>query len=383
MVVARHPQGHRAHASPLLSSSDGGLVSTAIRLRRPDELLAAVPYLLGFHPSDSLVLILTRAGRLHLVCRHDLPMTQPEAARLAADVAQLSARDRADPAIIVAYEGLAGRADRARHTVRSLWADRPEAPVEFVVRDRRWWLAAPDGHLDGPGHPEPDSEALPALAEWVAAGISPLTGREALQQALEPTALAASVAAELISCRAAGNLTWPARLAAWSAVLDLDQHRHPLHRDEVALAATALDEVAWRDAVIGWLVPDSRPARTAAIDRLLQASWGPAPWGGGAAPEVPHRPSARAGRPGPADADRGARLFLARHCLDRLTLFGRSLPTGEQAPALTVLAAFAWSLGDGARAGVALDRALWIEPSDTLAALLQRLVQLGIRLGRN
>ena len=384
MVTPRHPQRFPRHGHRLLSPGDRGTVTTTIRLSRPDELLAAVPYLLGFHPRDSLVLIMTRAGRLHLVCRYDLPVTQAAAAQIAAAVAQLSERDCVDPAAIVAFEGSPGRADPARQAVRTWWEGQSEAPVEIVVRDRRWWLAGPDGQLDGPGCCGPDGDCLPALAEWVAAGISPLTSREALHQALEPTAVAASLDGELASRRVTAAPCWSSQLAAWGAVLDLGRNRLPIQRHDVVLAAIALDQVRWRDALISWLAPACGPARTEALDLLMLRSWGPAPWAERTTDWASSLPgSGRRADPGRNEADRWARAILARHCLERLTLLTRSLPTGAQVPALTVLAAFAWSLGDGARAAVALDRALWIDPTDTLAGLLQRLVRLGIRLGRN
>src|SRR5512144_616101 len=46
-----------------------------LRLRSPGEILALVPYLLGFHPSESLVLVAVRGPRRRIVCtlRWDLP----------------------------------------------------------------------------------------------------------------------------------------------------------------------------------------------------------------------------------------------------------------------------------------------------------------------
>ncbi len=63
----------------------------------------------------------------------------------------------------------------------------------------------------------------------------------------------------------------------------------------------------------------------------------------------------------------------------RLVQLCRMLPAREAAPMLTVLANFAWCLGDGALARAALERALDAEPGYRLAGLLERMVELAIR----
>ncbi|MCX6433893.1 MAG: DUF4192 family protein, partial [Actinobacteria bacterium] len=45
----------------------------ALTLRSPDALLAAVPYLLGFRPTESAVVVWLRGGRIQLTQRLDLP----------------------------------------------------------------------------------------------------------------------------------------------------------------------------------------------------------------------------------------------------------------------------------------------------------------------
>jgi hypothetical protein len=45
---------------------------TRLKVRRPDDLLAVIPYLLGFHPDESLVAVFVRSGRVILTARMDL-----------------------------------------------------------------------------------------------------------------------------------------------------------------------------------------------------------------------------------------------------------------------------------------------------------------------
>src|SRR5689334_15659614 len=46
---------------------------TAPTLRTPNDVVAAVPYLFGFHPADSLVVLAVRERSLVLQLRVDLP----------------------------------------------------------------------------------------------------------------------------------------------------------------------------------------------------------------------------------------------------------------------------------------------------------------------
>ncbi|HEX6075419.1 MAG TPA: DUF4192 family protein, partial [Micromonosporaceae bacterium] len=47
--------------------------SESLRLRSASDLLAAVPYLIGFHPSDSLVLVGFGDRMVRFLARADLP----------------------------------------------------------------------------------------------------------------------------------------------------------------------------------------------------------------------------------------------------------------------------------------------------------------------
>ena len=42
-------------------------------VRHASDLLAVIPYLVGFHPSESIVAVLMRSGKVALTMRVDLP----------------------------------------------------------------------------------------------------------------------------------------------------------------------------------------------------------------------------------------------------------------------------------------------------------------------
>src|SRR5215213_1440903 len=46
-----------------------------ITLSRPGDLLGVVPYLVGFHPEESVVAVMLRSGRVVLTIRVDVPPT--------------------------------------------------------------------------------------------------------------------------------------------------------------------------------------------------------------------------------------------------------------------------------------------------------------------
>jgi hypothetical protein len=57
----------------------------------------------------------------------------------------------------------------------------------------------------------------------------------------------------------------------------------------------------------------------------------------------------------------------------------RVTPATHAAPLLAVVANYAWWRGDGARAGVAVDTALGLEPDHRLARLIRQSLDLGLR----
>ena len=83
------------------------VTTNSIQLTSPQELLAVVPYLLGFTPANSIVLLCLRNNRLGLTQRLDLPKPQHTH-----DVAQALlptlVAENPDSVIIVGYEDQAG-----------------------------------------------------------------------------------------------------------------------------------------------------------------------------------------------------------------------------------------------------------------------------------
>ena len=75
---------------------------TATELTSPHDLLAAVPFMVGYHPKDSLVVMALRDAKVSMAMRVDFP-DSGSIASVSATVAGHLAREIADEAIIVGY----------------------------------------------------------------------------------------------------------------------------------------------------------------------------------------------------------------------------------------------------------------------------------------
>ncbi|HEY7717350.1 MAG TPA: DUF4192 domain-containing protein [Pedococcus sp.] len=353
---------------------------TTIRLRGPADLLAALPYQLGYHPDDAIVVVSLRQRAVGLVQRLDLPPEEHLAEACDALLPALE-RDCPDAVLLVGYEREPGSSLTVLDAVRDA-CDLADLEVvdRLVVRDGRWY--APDcesGCCPPDGAPLPTAADTPAVADFVGLEVAPLRDRAAVGAQLDRDERRAAEVADALGAGAAFGLApvgsgprshraaradrerW---LATWAVVGDVSASRPPvdgLAPDEVAALARSLRDVELRDAVIAWLCPGTLPVDTLGEDLagLVRRALPPAVWG----EERPSELSARA----------------ARRLQARLVELCRAMPTGEAAPMLTVLANLTWWMGDGTLTREALGRALALEPDYRLARLLARMVDLALR----
>lgn len=73
------------------------------RVQHTPDLLALIPSMLGFTPTDSIVLCCARDGRLQLTARIDIPRNALEAERAIASVVTAILRAHADLVTVIAY----------------------------------------------------------------------------------------------------------------------------------------------------------------------------------------------------------------------------------------------------------------------------------------
>src|SRR5690606_11612585 len=124
------------------------------RLRGVPELIATLPYQLGYQPERSLVVTLLRrppggpqgAARLHLTFRVDLPSSPADHRELCDRVVDLVRRERADAAQLLAFEDGRDSTELLRWLADGCDLAGVLVDCEARVRQGRWLrLREPDG----------------------------------------------------------------------------------------------------------------------------------------------------------------------------------------------------------------------------------------------
>jgi len=393
-------------------------MTTTIHLSGPAEVLTVLPYQLGFHPADSLVVVSLHGTRMGLVQRIDLPPSEHSSLAVAAMIAPLR-QDLPESVILIAFEDHEGDSRLMMKKMAGACRGQGVAVAgRIAVRGGRWFDLACDKACCPPeGLPLPAPGAVPAVVEFVGREICPLPDRSALAELLEPKSpimslavsrfarewsqlrlavmdveaaeagepdLAAADAGERdvgsTRCpgpgRDLGDLAIGTRevdlhgfrakeLAVWSRVLCDEDGAVPMREvppRDLAVLAVSLTDVHLRDALIARLCPGTLPREQ--IDPILFAQVSRA------LPQPPRREG---------EAGELAQVIGRQRIERRLCELCAALPDAWAASALTVLASFTWWRGDGALTRVALDRALRTNPHYRLAQLLERMVDLAIR----
>ena len=338
--------------SSLPVTGSAGSSTSTLTLSSPDAFLASVPHMLGFACDDSVVLVGLGpdAGGpsplVRLTQRFDTPplsMTLPEVADLARSAAEPMSRSGSTEVIVAVFGS----------TRPASGAELPSAPlvdqlIESLddaglgVRDAlytdgisRWSYGCQDPSCCPPqGRVIPDEVRTHVAAEFAVTGAAMAPSREALVAELAPAdPQTLAQVSDLVAARSAlvPGARSGRRFEAWrdAAITDVDRITtgQPSSPDEVAGALVGLRDVRVRDTAL---------------------------WDLGRAPG-----------PKPAAADGLAALV-------------RSAPAGDVAPAATALAIVHWLGGDGARANVALDRALADNPEYSLGLMVRTALSSGL-----
>src|SRR6476659_6870532 len=129
-----------------------------IRLRGPADVVAVLPYQLGYHPQDSIVLIALLGRSVGLIERIDLPSPR-DAEQVGSVLVAPLLQDRPEAVMLVGYETAAGSSRLALDVVRRL-ATEAELDVldRLVVRGGRWFaIDCVDGCCPTGGAPVPEA----------------------------------------------------------------------------------------------------------------------------------------------------------------------------------------------------------------------------------
>jgi Domain of unknown function (DUF4192) len=330
-------------------------------VKTPTDVLAVVPYLLGFTPERSIVVIAMRDRRVVFQARADLPPVD-EIATMAGHLATVVARQRVDSALIVAYGADADVTPTVEVLRESLEARRVRVSDALRADNGRYWSYVCRRPECCPPSGTPYDVATTALAaEATYAGLSPAASRRDLEARLAP-------------------VDGLARIAMGAAT----------ERAERRLSAL-IDDAAGRPAP-GASRPTSdggRASQTECANLVRAAVYD-------AGVQAVDAANASIGRIAPLDDDALAWLALllvnvpvrdyAWERVDRnvagsvdlwTDIVRRVEPDLVAAPA-TLLAFAAWRNGGGAIASIALDRALDADPAYPMARLLLDAIDNGL-----
>ena len=153
---------------------------TRIKLSRPGDVLGVVPYLVGFHPRESVVALMVRSRRVVLTIRVNMP-PPAEATDLAADIAGLADQHSADELIIIGYSA---DAEAARGLLSRVEGELDGYHVNDVlyVDGQRWWSLTCTGTCCPPEGRPYDPGCDPIAAEAVYAGLEARADRAELEK---------------------------------------------------------------------------------------------------------------------------------------------------------------------------------------------------------
>ncbi|WNV83640.1 DUF4192 domain-containing protein [Umezawaea sp. Da 62-37] len=306
-----------------------------VQVENPGDLVAALPYLLAFHPVDSLVaLVLGRSGprRVVLTLRVDLPA--PRHRRALAHQLLVPITEAEGPVVLVVVGG--GAADPPdslphRGLVESMWAALDSEGIEVACSV--WTSATAHG------------------APWVSYGDPTDRGTVA-----DPDSSAIAAA-----CTAAGMVTFGSR-AELVAVVAPDDDETLTRRAELLDEATLAAEAAY----------DPEQAAQRGLALVVRAVAEAADRAAPLADEEVVALTIALGDLWVRDKSltfaTGPQVMAAERLWTELT---RATPVPERAQPATLLAFSAYLRGDGALASVALDQAELAHPNHRLATLLR------------
>ena len=320
-----------------------------VRVGSPAALLAVIPYLLGFVPEASVVVIgLTPPrDRVRVTLRYDLP-DPPEAdliADLVAHAVGVISSQQLTAAIAVGY----GPEALVTPVAEALRDATLEAGIDLHdvlrVEDGRYWSYRCGDEECCPAAGVPfDPAAHPAAAALAGAKTPVLADRAAVAARVAPTGGIAGESMRQATRRAEQHVT---RLLA---------RVRKSSRTGAARRMIAAEGLAAVNALIATYRGGGRFSSDYEIARITVGLR-----------DLRVRDDAWA-RMDPAHTDAHLRLWI--------DVVRRAQP-GYLAPPAALLAFVAWQSGDGALANVALDRALADDPTYSMALLLRQVITAG------
>ncbi|MFG1705425.1 DUF4192 domain-containing protein [Nonomuraea sp. M3C6] len=303
------------------------------RLSHPIDYLAIVPYLLGFHPTLSVVVLAFRDQALAIGVRYDLPGTLRESANTIAHCLNILTRNQTSEVAVIGY-GSSDLADPVLEGLREAIVPTGILIAQLLrCQDNHYW-AHPDAG-SGTGIPY-DLTTSQIAAQAVVAGLCAFPDREAFADCLTPvagpdrdairkaTGTARERAARLLPT-ATPRYWYDEGLARVHDAFASSRASQPLTPEQVAWLGVLLTSVVIRDAAITLTRDYSTPTHITLWSEIV-----------------------------------------------------RRVEPGYIAAPATLLAVAAYSAGAGTLAAIAVERALAANPRYTMAQLVDYAVSNGV-----
>lgn len=307
---------------PFPPSSDA---RPTLRISGPAQILQIIPYLLGFHPERSVVIVALSGTTIVVSARYDIE-APPECA---APLCRTASESGADRVIVVIYDDAIDGFPLAHHdylvALDAVFDRYAMRGIDTLgVGNGRWWSYLCENDSCCPREGTPLEDAGVAAAGAVAEGLVALPGREDLEAELTPHPI--GMAKVLTALGELGDAVDDrpdvvVRADDWAAVRRFVRRARrgagPPEPDEAARVLWALMDRAVRDATVGFLAKRPEPEVSNAWRELVRVA--PPPW---------------------------------------------------RAPVATVYALWCFAAGSGARSNIAVDVALDADPDYSMAQLL-------------
>lgn len=268
IVAPRSPPGIAEAHAMTTSSAD----SLSVRVDGPAEILQAIPYLLGFHPAESVVLVGMDLSRVVVTARLDLSELDTSGGGLD-DLLFAMTNGGVTRAVAAIYseqfDAGSGRVGRLLEalTLSCSLADCELADV-LVVGGGRWWSVSCNGDdcCAAEGH-ELAILGSRISAEATYAGMSVLPSREALAASLDPLPhrhlLLPALQASRTRIRSIDTVVTRLKQAAEHVAGADNGALEPLSDEQIVSFGRALRDIQVRDAV--WTQIDHGKLNCAAL----------------------------------------------------------------------------------------------------------------------
>ena len=315
-----------------------------LRLRSPEDVLAATPYFLGFHPTDSLVVLGLTGTELKFYLRGDLPPIDASPQLLIEfgnQYCDLMQEQGIDAVVLVGY----GTEPMVTPAVTAVQREMRQRQIRIrdVLRtaDGRYWSYLCESPTCCPpeGTPYEVSNTVVAAMATVA-GCVAMPDRDAVVRGLDPPVGPALAAIQAATERATSRLV---------SIFDRADDK----TDLLAAGRQAFTDALERYRGAGRLSDDD----LAWLCVLMEI---------GRVRDVPWR--------GADAADREERAVHVRLWTDVLH---RCDPDYAAQPG-ALLSYLLWRSGDGIRAAVAVERALDADPGHTSAQIMSEILRQGV-----